>query len=398
MRKNAIRAIAAICLIALLQSCGGSSSSIVVPPGGANIATVESFPNLAFTAPVALLHAPGDDSRWFVVQQAGQVMVFDNDPMVTQADVQLFIDISGSVACCGETGLLEMAFHPGFANNGQAFLSYTGLDPNNMNQLTSFVSQFTVNNGVLDPNSEQIIIQVAQPFPNHNGGHIAFGPDGFLYIGWGDGGAGNDPQENAQDTGNLLGAMLRIDVDGPNIYDIPPGNPFFGNTCGAGFCPEIYAYGLRNPWRWSFDRDTGELWAGDVGQSLAEEVNIIELGGNYGWVFFEGTLCNMNAPTVDCSFASLPPVAEYMHAGGPASITGGYIYRGGTITGLQGVYLYTDFYDGAIRQFFDSGSGNVVDEVLLQTNFNIPSFAEDIFGQLYFLDYASGTIHQIVTR
>ena len=258
--------------------------------------------NLSFNTPLVLLQAPKDAGRWFVGEQAGQVLVFDNDPMVTAGDVTTFIDISGQVTSGGERGLLGMAFHPNFPATPHVFLSFTGPDPNNGNIQSSFVSQFTSVDGglTLDPTTELVIIKVVQPFPNHNGGNIAFGPDGFLYIGWGDGGAGNDPLQNAQNTGNLLGAMLRIDVDQGNPYSIPPGNPFAGMTCNTGGCPEIYAYGLRNPWRWSFDALDGDLWLGDVGQSALEEVDIIDLGGNYGWPLFEGGLYTKVAKPLDC--------------------------------------------------------------------------------------------------
>jgi glucose/arabinose dehydrogenase len=408
MRNVLFKTGVVITVLAFIQACGGSDgeissggggggNTIVVPPGTATIETNQVFVNLSFNAPLVLLRAPNDASRWFVAEQAGQVLVFDNDPMVTAGDLTTFIDISGQVTSGGERGLLGMAFHPNFPATPHVFLSFTGPDPNNGNIESSFVSRFTSVDGglTLDSTTELVIIKVVQPFPNHNGGNIAFGPDGFLYIGWGDGGAGNDPQQNAQNTGNLLGAMLRIDVDQGNPYSIPPGNPFAGMTCNTGGCPEIYAYGLRNPWRWSFDALDGDLWLGDVGQNALEEVDIIDLGGNYGWPLFEGTQCNMNAPVVDCSVVSLPPVTEYAHPAGSVAITGGYVYRGQNIAGLVGVYVYTDFYDGAIRQYFDDGDGNVVDNILLQTSFLIPAFAEDINGEIYLLDAATGTIYRI---
>ncbi len=408
MRIVLFKTAVVITVLAFIQACGGSDggvssggggggNTIVVPPGTASIETNQVFVNLSFNAPLVLLQVPNDSSRWFVAQQAGQVLVFDNDPMVTAGDLTTFIDISGQVTSGGERGLLGMAFHPNFPATPQVFLSYTGPDPNNGNVQSSFVSRFTSINGglTLDPTTELVIIKVVQPAGNHNGGNIAFGPDGFLYIGWGDGGGANDTFQNGQDTSTLLGAMLRIDVDQGNPYSIPPGNPFAGMTCNTGGCPEIYAYGLRNPWRWSFDALNGDLWLGDVGQSALEEVDVIDLGGNYGWPLFEGTQCNMNAPVVDCSVVSLPPVTEYSHPAGSVAITGGYVYRGQNIAGLVGVYVYTDFYDGAIRQYHDDGAGNVVDNILLQTSFLIPTFAEDIDGEIYVLDAATGTIHRI---
>ena len=405
MRSVLFKTAVVITVLAFIQACGGSDGgvnsggddTIVVPPGTASIETNQVFVNLSFDTPLVLLQARKDAGRWFVAEQAGKVLVFDNDPMVTAGDITTFIDISGQVTSGGERGLLGMAFHPNFPATPQVFLSYTGPDPNNGNVQSSFVSRFTsIDDGLtLDPTTELVIIKVVQPFPNHNGGNIAFGPDGFLYIGWGDGGAGNDPQQNAQNTGNLLGAMLRIDVDQGNPYSMPPGNPFAGMTCNTGGCPEIYAYGLRNPWRWSFDALDGDLWLGDGGQGALEEVDIIDLGGNYGWPLFEGTQCNMNAPVVDCSVVSLPPVTEYSHPAGLVAITGGYVYRGLNIAGLGGVYVYADFYDGAIRQYHDDGAGNVVDNILLQTNFLIPTFAENKTWEIYFLDAPTGTIHRI---
>ncbi|MDH5515991.1 MAG: PQQ-dependent sugar dehydrogenase, partial [Gammaproteobacteria bacterium] len=257
------------------------------------------FPNLTFSQPVAMLQAPGDDARWFVVQQDGIIRTFQNNQAVAASSI--FIDIRDRVWTLGESeaGLLGLAFHPDFANNGRVYINYT--DSGNTS-LRSITSEFTSPDGgmTLDPNSENILLSVNKPADNHNGGQLAFGPDGYLYIGLGDGGGGGDPDENAQNPARLLGKMLRIDVDtqpSGQPYGIPADNPFAGNLrcnadgTGTQACPEIFALGLRNPWRWSFDDQTGMLWAGDVGQGMYEEVNIIERGRNYGWDNREGAHC-----------------------------------------------------------------------------------------------------------
>ncbi len=382
--------------VPLAASAAIDSLPTAVPSHGAAIAAEPAFEQLTFMQPLAMLPAPNDDRCWFIVEQSGVVVAFENN---ADADQQFtFIDISAQVDdTSNEAGLLGMAFHPDYRNNRQVFLSYTGNDGG----LTSYVSRFTsTDDGVtLDPDSEEVLLSIAQPFPNHNGGNIAFGPDGYLYIGFGDGGSANDPQQNAQNTRNLLGAMLRIDVDSAVPYGIPADNPFAGNTrceqgVGAVDCPEIYAWGLRNPWRWSFDRDTGELWLGDVGQSALEEIDIIDIGGNYGWPYFEGTRCNTEAPVVDCNFVSLPPVTEYPRAAG-RSVTGGYVYRGSAIPDLVGVYLYADFVSGNLFQYYDPGSGPAI-QAQQPTGLFIASFGQSVDGELYLVNLVTGTLHQIV--
>lgn len=284
----------AILAVALLLGACGRDSEEQAPPPLPVLGVVRVFPNFSFTAPVAMLQAPGDSSRWFVVEQAGRVRVFANDPQAFSFDT--FIDIAGRVASGGEMGLLGMAFHPDFPANPRVYLSYTNEAPARVSR----ISEFTLGvNGNLDPASERILLVIGQPEANHNGGNIAFGQDGFLYIGMGDGGGGNDQHGafgNGQLLTTLLGKMLRIDVSPATSYGIPADNPFRGNphcaTNGTGTqnCPEIYASGLRNPWRWSFDRQNGQLWVGDVGQGAREEIDRVMLGGNYGWRCFEGTL------------------------------------------------------------------------------------------------------------
>jgi glucose/arabinose dehydrogenase len=349
-----------------------------------------------------MLQAPNDGSRWFVVEQAGLVRVFANTSGVTTAAD--FADIRGSISAGGETGLLGMAFHPDFPTNPRVYLSYTQNDPNF--GLVSRITEFQLSSAgtSLDVGSARILLTIAQPEGNHNGGGIAFGPDRYLYIGMGDGGGADDQHGtigNGQRLSTLLGKMLRIDVDGtaPGFnYRIPAGNPFAGTAlCGNGGassanCPEIYAYGFRNPWRWSFDRQTGQLWVGDVGQGQREEVDRVDINGNYGWRCMEGSL-----PTgLPCGGlgASSPPVAEYSHSVG-ASITGGYVYRGSAVPALVGRYVFGDFITRKIFNI-DSGTAPVLRVSSgVPVGFRISSFAEDVDGELYALDYAGG-IYRIV--
>jgi len=356
----------------------------VSPPTASNIQLVNPYPNLPnLNAPLAMYMAPNDDSYWYAVIQTGQVMKFANNAGVSS--VSTFIDISGRINCCGERGLLGMAFHPDFATNGYVYLSYT----NNDAGLVSRISRFNLDSTgqALDPNSEQIILSVSQPQSNHNGGQIAFGPDGYLYIGLGDGGS----SVNGQDTNTLLGAMLRIDVgDGSsNSYTIPADNPF-ANSAGE---PEIFAYGLRNPWRWSFDRITGDFWLGDVGSSNYEEIDIIIKGGNYGWNIMEGNHCY---GPMNCDQTGLIlPVAEYEHTQGIA-VTGGYVYRGIAIPFLYGQYLYGDYGSGKIWALKQTGPDQYTSTELLDTSLNIASFAEDNTGELYVINL-NGSVHKIVS-
>lgn len=385
-------------LLALLSlvlfSCGGGGGSTPAAPESEQQTLVmeRAFPALSFVQPVALLQAPDDDSRWFIVQKRGQVLTFVNDDATMTAAP--FIDISDRVeAAPSEAGLLGMAFHPLFALNGEVFLSYTAAGSGTGVPLISLISRFTSHDGgnQLDPDSEEVLLAVEQPFTNHNGGHVAFGPDGFLYIGLGDGGSGGDPLGNGQNTDTLLGAILRIDVESDAPYGIPPDNPF---SLGGGRS-EIFAWGLRNPWRWSFDRVTGELWAGDVGQSQREEVDHIVLGGNYGWNIFEGTLCSGGGV---CDPDDLiPPLAEYSHSDG-CSITGGIVYRGTAITSLAGTYLYGDFCSGTIWGLDSLTDGTLAPQVLLESGLRISAFAEGNDGEPFVVDYTSGTLHRFLLK
>ncbi len=389
------------------ESAASTAVAVTTPIGAdqPRLATERIFTNLpAFQAPVLALQAPGDDSTWYVVEQAGRVLAFENAAAV--GTTRLFVDLTARVQSGGETGLLGMAFHPSYPADPRVYFSYTALVNG---ALVSRLSAFeTRDRGAsLDPASETILLTVAQPATNHNGGHLAFGPhDGLLYAGFGDGGGAGDPWGaigNGQNLNTVLGKLLRLDVGGatsPAVpYRIPPGNPHAGNNpCNAGIglqpCPEIFAFGFRNPWRWSFDRLDFDLWVGDVGQGAREEVDRVVAGGNYGWRCLEGTRsydpdCGPNAGS------SLAPVAEYERAAGQ-SVTGGYVYRGATIAGLQGRYVFGDFMTGRLWHIAaNQGPTRVMTAVDgSATGLSIVSFAEDTAGELYVVDYG-GTLHRV---
>jgi glucose/arabinose dehydrogenase len=377
-----------------ILTVGGVSATFTSTTGVApvSIRVERVFPGLAFTQPVAMLQVPGDATRWFVVEQGGVIRVFANSDNVANSSVVL--DISARVGdSSGERGLLGLAFDPAFASNGYVYVNYT----QSSTELASHISRFTSADGgaTLDPASEVILLTLPQPYPNHNGGTLVFGPDGLLYIGFGDGGSADDPQNRAQDTANLWGKILRI--DGRAVpYTIPADNPFAGNArCNAGTgdaaCPEIFAWGLRNPWKFSFDRATGALYAGDVGQDSWEEVDLIENGNNYGWRIREGAHCNI--PAVNCPTAGLTdPIVDYDRTVG-TTVTGGYVYHGSAINGLTGSYVFGDFGSGRI---FRLANGEPPLDVLLETQMSISSFAQDTDGELYLLSYGDGKIYKIV--
>lgn len=291
-------------------------------------------------------------------------------------------------------GLLGLAFHPDFRNNGYLYVNYTaGSKPETR------ISRFTLKqggNGQVDPKSESVLLRFDQPYRNHNGGKVAFGPDGYLYISVGDGGSGGDPQNNSQNRSNLLGNILRIDVNsssGSRNYSIPADNPFAGNS--EGYREEIYAYGLRNPWKFSFDKQTGTLWAADVGQNKLEEIDIIRNGGNYGWRVMEGTDCFK--PSSNCDQSGLVlPVHEYVRSEG-VSVTGGFVYRGKQLPALQGKYIYGDYASGKIWALTVDGNGKKTDNVLLlTTGFPLATFGEDQENELLVLSYGNdGKIYRL---
>lgn len=361
------------------------------PP--AAIALQRTLGSRSFTWPVLVLQAPGDASRFFVVQKGGIISAVSPDG-ATATD---FIDITSQTnSSFDETGLLGMAFHPRWQTNHQVFLFYSAHD-GTPRDLTSTVSRFASTDGgkTLDKSTEQVLFPLQKtPADNHNGGMLAFGPDGDLYISLGDGGGAGDIFNHAQDTGQFFGKILRIDVDHGAPYAIPPDNPFADGTGGK---PEIFAFGFRNPWRYSFDRATGLLWAGDVGQDNWEEVDVVRNGENYGWHVREGAHCY--PPGSTCSTDGFTdPIVEYDHTQGIA-ITGGYVYRGSALQGLVGSYLYSDFGSGTIWSIPASagepGQPKPTAAKLLDTSLSVSSFGEDLDGELYVADLAGG-IYKIV--
>ncbi|MGD8341791.1 MAG: PQQ-dependent sugar dehydrogenase, partial [Gammaproteobacteria bacterium] len=366
-----------------------------------DVELAREYASLDFSQPLAMLQAPGDSSRWFVLEKTGRVRVFDADP-ATQNFLADFIDLSliTNLNTSSEGGLLGMAFHPDYAVNGEVFVSWTEGSP-----MTSVIARFTVNAGglTLDSGTREDLVRLEQDYSNHNGGNIAFGPDGYLYIGFGDGGSGGDPLSRAQETRNLLGAMLRIDVDSGLPYGIPSNNPFSGNaTCPSDpdilldHCPEIFAWGLRNPWRFSFDSATGDLWVGDVGQNAWEEIDLVERGGNYGWDCREGAN-DFGAPASSCDSVTglVDPVHEYPHADG-VSVTGGFVYRGTEVPALVGSYVFADYGSGRVWRLIDDGSGGLTGELLLETGLAIASFGQSNDGALYVIDIVGGGLHRMV--
>lgn len=343
------------------------------------------FPGRSFVKPVAMIQHPQEDAKWYIVEQDGRIIEAGRKKTAwhfrTIADLHARIESGPS-----EAGLLGMAFHPKFALNRHIFLSYTKEGKGLLSgpALVSVVSRFTLDaSGKLDPASESILLTLEQPYSNHNGGHILFGPDGMLYLGFGDGGWAGDPHENTQNTANRLGTILRIDPDAKHPYGIPSDNPF----ARGGGKPEIYAWGLRNPWRFSFDIRTGALWAGDVGQNEIEEIDRIEKGKNYGWNRKEGSRCYEQDPCDDPALAD--PVAEYDHDAG-CSVTGGYVYRGGRLPFLKGQYLYGDFCSGTVWMLDTQRLS--APRVLLRSGKSISSFAQGRDGEVYLLDYGKGQV------
>jgi len=385
-----------LCAVLALAGCGGGGDG---PPGHdpPPLGVERVFPLLVFSQPLAMLQAPGDATRWFVVEQEGRVRVFANSPQAAAFDT--FVDITDRVTAGGERGLLGMAFHPDFPADPRVFLSYTN---ETGGVLVSRVSAFMLAvDGTIDEASEQVLLRIEQPQGNHNGGQVAFGPDGFLYVGMGDGGGAFDPHGaigNGQNMRTLLGKMLRVDVSPAVGYLVPGDNPFAGTPqcgatgTGAQLCPEIFASGFRNPWRWSFDGTV--LWVGDVGQSQREEIDRVVLGGNYGWRCFEGT----RATDLVCGTAPdlLPPVAEYGRGVG-GSVTGGYVYRGSAIAGLFGRYVFGDFVSGRLMHIAADAQPTITMAAGFETGLNISSFGRDAAGELYVVHYG-GELYRVVRR
>ena len=358
----------------------------------------KAFPHLKFKMPVWLEPSPDNSGRLFVVEQKGRIRVFKNSPSVKKAPV--FLDIHKKVRTSdGEEGLLAMAFHPAYATNGYFYVYYIASNPHR--EVLSRFKVSTTDPNKADPKSEKVLLEVPKVYGNHNGCTLLFGPDGYLYFGLGDGGAGGDPHNNAQNLGSLFGKIMRIDVDHEDAglaYAIPKDNPFVGSPGARG---EVWAYGIRNPWRMSFDRLTGELWVGDVGQDMWEEIDIVKKGGNYGWSIREGKHeYNVTRSSKD---TLIEPILDYPHkptaldksaAYGPC-LTGGYVYRGKKLKGMEGAYLYAEYVLGWVRALRVDKGQVTADETLIEQPENISSFGEDAAGELYLLGYSNGRIYRL---
>jgi glucose/arabinose dehydrogenase len=400
--RRLLRGISIVALLALstvLLECGSSSSSPApaapappaAPPAPSGPLVLTLTPVLSgLNSPVDLQNAADGTGRLFVVEQQGQIRIISNNSLVPTP----FLDITSLVDFGGEKGLLGLAFHPAYTQNRRFFVNYDRVASGQMQTVIAEFQTSASNPNQADPNSQRILFTVNQPFPNHKGGQLAFGPDGFLYIGLGDGGSAGDPLGNAQNRRVLLGKMLRIDVDhtSPGLqYAIPSDNPFL-NGVDRG---EVWAYGLRNPWRFSFDVSSGRLFAADVGQDKFEEIDILQKGGNFGWNIMEGLHCFK--PSSGCNMTGLIlPITEYDHSQGDAVI-GGYVYRGAAIPRLSGTYLFSDFESGTIWGLTENSSGQWTRSQLIAGGRNISSFGRDEAGELYVLDY-SGSLLRITAQ
>ena len=375
-------------LLAPMPGCGSTGPADPPPALDSTIGLRQVASGLAF--PLYLTAPPDDPSRVFVVEKGGRIRVIRNDSLLATP----FLDLTGRVSTGGEQGLLGLAFHPAYAQNRVFVVNYTNTQGDT--RISTFRAGAVPE--VADPASERVILAVDQPFANHNGGMLAFGPDGMLYAGLGDGGSSGDPQGNGQNRSVLLGKILRLAIAGDGTASVPADNPFAGQ---AGARAEIWSYGLRNPWRFSFDRATGDLYIGDVGQNELEEINAstdaaqFGRGANYGWNIVEGTECF--SPASGCVRTGLaPPVLVYGHGQG-CSVTGGYVYRGSAIPSLVGHYFYADYCAGWVRSFRLAGPAPADEHewVMLRPGGQVPSFGEDARGELYILS-AGGTVHRIV--
>lgn len=359
-----------------------------------------AFPNLSFQDPVGIHHAGDSSNRLFIIEQQGRIKVFENNSATSSS--QTFLDIRSIVDQDGgytEEGLLGLAFHPNYSENGYFYVHYTDHLNGNINYPRNIVARYSVssnNPNQANLNSEQIILIVEQPYHNHNGGQMEFGPDGYLYISFGDGGSAGDPQGNGQNLSTFLGSIIRIDIDNPSgglNYGIPSDNPFIDALNAR---DEIYAYGLRNVWRFSWDLETGLLWAADVGQNEWEEIDIIYSGLNYGWNEMEANHCY--PPGSNCNPNNFePPIYEYeLYVDGVCSVTGGYVYRGENLWMLEGKYIYGDWCTGDIWALtYDDNSNQVINTDLLQSGINITSFGTDENNELFFC--GNGSIFKITS-
>ena len=390
---------ATFCALAVFScwSCSSGGSSTAPPPPPPPPATFElvQVANL-FSAPLDIQQPDDNSNRLFVVEQGGHIQIIQSNG--TRA-ASAFLDVTGrsGFTSGGETGLLGLAFHPNYQNNRRFYVNYTR---NSGAQLQSVIAEFTAsssNANFADPTSENILFTVDQPFSNHKGGGLTFGKDGFLYIGLGDGGSSGDPLGNGQNTNTLLGKILRIDVDSAHSsglnYAIPPSNPFVGHG-GRG---EIWLYGLRNPFRFSFDSVTGDLWIGDVGQNNFEEVDHLtsaQSGANLGWNIMEGTHCF--SPPTGCPMAGLTlPVFDYDHSQGDDTIIGGHVYRGSKMPSLVGAYVFGDFISGRMWTLTQSGSMFTRTSLFTVAANDVAAIGQDQLGELYVARYSSGVVSRI---
>jgi glucose/arabinose dehydrogenase len=402
-------------LAVVLAGCAMTPTSTPSPsPGASATSEASASPQLGSGSPLAngpdklavqlvvkgldlpdgITNAGDGSGRLFITEQAGKVRVVSADGALSPTP---FVDLTSRIKVGGERGLLGLTFHPGFATNRRLFVDYTRARDGG-----TVVSELraSADGSRVDPSSERIILIVPQPFANHNGGQLAFGPDGYLYIGLGDGGSGGDPYANGQNRNVLLGKILRIDVDAPHAsgkqYAIPRDNPFAGGGLAPGQGrPEVWAYGLRNPWRFSFDRVTGQLYIGDVGQNAWEEIDRQPLdpdgGANYGWNLMEGNHCFQSG----CDPTGLTmPIAEYSHQLG-CSVTGGYVYRGTAQAALRGMYIFGDYCSGRLFTVH-SEDGAFTTRTVAETGLNISSFGEDQAGELYLVDLSGGGVYRVV--
>jgi hypothetical protein len=361
-------------------ACGSSA-----PPEGAGTTGLVASPVVSGLSNPLWLTAPPGDPRLFVVEQRGTVRIVKDGTLLPEP----FLDLRSAVAAGGERGLLGLAFHPDYADNGRFYVDYT--DPQGDTRVVAYRVSAS-NPDLADASSGDTILSVEQPFSNHNGGLVTFGPDGMLYVGLGDGGSGGDPRGNGQNRQTLLGTILRLDVDGGSPYRVPPDNPFVGQ---AGFRDEIWAWGLRNPWRYSFDPPSGLLYIADVGQSDWEEVDAepATAGGlNYGWNVMEGRHC-YGASSCD-STGLVQPILEYGHDQG-CSITGGFVYRGSAMPELRGTYFYSDYCSGWLRSLRFEGNAVTAERSWdVGALGQVLSFGEDAAGELYALS-ANGTVYRL---
>jgi glucose/arabinose dehydrogenase len=370
-----------VALISIIPTIVASAQTPTVPFDPATFAFTLSPVADGFERPVHVVDAGDGSGRLFVVEQTGRIRIVRDG---VKAD-QPFLDITPLVGCCGERGLLSVAFHPRYAENGRFYVDYTDLNGDTQ------VVRYHVAAGDpdrADPASAETILTVAQPAANHNGGLLLFGPDGYLYVGLGDGGGGNG--QNGQKLDTLLGKILRLDVDreeGGQPYAIPPDNPFVGNPEAR---PEIWVWGLRNPWRFAFDRATGDLWIGDVGSSVYEEVDLVPAGSggqNFGWDEMEGMDCNDADPAACAAF--VPPVSGFARDAG-CVITGGTVYRGAAVPTLVGVYLFADYCGAGIWGLGRDAAGNWLTAGPVASGHSIVSFGEDATGELYVVELDGG--------